>query len=202
MPCELGVASLSAPRPASLGLLSILCLGILAAGLLRVLAADRAAFEIPFAFPPPLARLGGGMSWVVVPAGPPSPRGGSASRRRFPRAGAGANVSVTFDVTSTGEAGMVQESPLGSHPAGDLHAAVLAICIRARLWRNPSCFASMSGGRSRDLIRRLQELRNPRPLLKASRRPGERHPPNKGCQPAAAGKPRDSLRRALWIRIR
>jgi hypothetical protein len=190
MPCELGVASLSAPRPASLGLLSILCLGILAAGLLRVLAADRAAFGIPFAFPPPLARLGGGMSWVVVPAGPPSPRGGSASRRRFPRAGAGANVSVTFDVTSTGEAGMVQESPLGSHPAGDLHAAVLAMlaesrfmsevgqrysrcdsrCIRARLWRNPSCFASMSGGRSRDLIRRLQELRNPRPLVLTRRR--------------------------------
>ena len=44
MPCELGVASLSAPHPASLGLLFIRCLGILAAGLRGVLAPDRAAF--------------------------------------------------------------------------------------------------------------------------------------------------------------
>jgi hypothetical protein len=62
MPCELGVASLSAPRPASLGIPFIFALGILAAGLRWVLAADRAAFGIPLAVPPHLARLGGGIS--------------------------------------------------------------------------------------------------------------------------------------------
>jgi hypothetical protein len=181
MPCELGVASLSAPRPASLGLLSVLALGILAAGLRRVLAADRAAFGIPLAVPPPLARLGGGISWVLAPARPPSPRGCSASRQRFPRAAAGANV-----VTSPGAAGVGQENPLASHPAGDLQAPVLAMlaesplyvgavqrrysrrdfrCIHAVLWRNPSCFASMSGRRCRCRRRGLQESRKPRPLL-------------------------------------
>ena len=126
MPCELGVASLSAPRPASLGLPLFFCLGILAAGLWRVLAADRAAFRIPLAVSPPLARLGGGISSEWVPAGPPSPRGSSASRRRFPRTAAGGNAIVTFDVTSPGAAGMGQDNPLVSHPAKDLHVTVLA----------------------------------------------------------------------------
>jgi hypothetical protein len=133
MPCELGVASLSAPRPASLGLLLILCLGILATGLRRVLATDRAAFGIPFAVPPPLARLGGGISCVWV-AGSPSPRGCSASWRRFPRTALGANVSVKSDVTSPGAGGMGQESPLASHPAGDLQAPVLAMLAESPLY--------------------------------------------------------------------
>jgi hypothetical protein len=128
MPCELGVASLSAPRPASLGLLLIFALGILAAGLRRVLAVDRAAFGIPLAVPPPLARLGGGISWVLAPAGPPSPRG-SASRQRFPRAAAGANV-----VPSPGAARMGQGSPLASHPAGDLQVPVFAKLAESPLY--------------------------------------------------------------------
>ena len=122
MPCELRVASLSAPRPASLGLLFNDCLGILAAGLRRVLAADCTAFEIPLVVPPPLARLGGGISWVGLPAWPPSPRGCSTSRRRFPRAAAGVEIFVTFDVTSPGKAGMGQDNPLAYHPAEDLQA--------------------------------------------------------------------------------
>ncbi|KAN0112068.1 hypothetical protein V8E52_007808 [Russula decolorans] len=146
MPCELGVASLSAPRPASLGLPLVLCLGILAAGLRRLLAADRAAFGIPSAVPPPLARFGGGISSVWVPAGPSSPRGCSASRWRFPRVAAGGNV-----VTSPVAAGMCQEYPL-AHPARDLEAPVLAMLAESPLY-------------------------------------------------AAARKPRDSLRRALWFRI-
>ena len=68
MPCELGVASLSAPRPAFLGLPLMNCLGILAAGLWRALVTDPAAFRTPSAVPPPLARLGGGISWVWAPA--------------------------------------------------------------------------------------------------------------------------------------
>jgi hypothetical protein len=74
MPCELGVASLSAPRPASLGLPLIICLGILAAGLWRVLAADLAAFGIPSGvLPLLLARFWGHTSLVWVPSGPSSP---------------------------------------------------------------------------------------------------------------------------------
>ena len=53
MPCELGVASLFAPRPASLGVPPNLGLGILAAGLQLVLAADCAPFRIPLAVPSP-----------------------------------------------------------------------------------------------------------------------------------------------------
>jgi hypothetical protein len=126
MPCELGVAGLSAPRPASWGLLSIFVWGILAAGLWRVWAADCAAFKIPLGVTPPLAHLGGGISWVWLASGPASPRGSSASRRRFPRAVAGANVFVTFDVTSPGTAGMGQDNSLASHPAGDPQPPVLA----------------------------------------------------------------------------
>jgi hypothetical protein len=114
MPCEIGVASLSAPRPASLGLLLILALGILVAGLWRVLAADRAAFGIPSAVSLPLARL-----WCDI--SPPSP-GCSASWRRFLEAAAGADVAVT----SPGAAGMGQDSPLASDPVRDLQAPVLA----------------------------------------------------------------------------
>ena len=114
MPCELGVASLSAPRPASLGLPFVLSLGILAAGLGRVLAPDRAAFRTPLAVSPPLARFWGGISvWVAS---------SSTSQRRFPRATAEGNVVVTFDATSPGAAGMGQDIPLVSHPAGDLQA--------------------------------------------------------------------------------
>ena len=134
MPCELGVASLSAPRPACLGLLLIFSLGILATGLRRVLAAVRAAFGIPSAVPPPLARLGGGISCVWVPAGPPSPRGCSDSWRRFPRAAEGAIVLVTFDVTSPGTAGMGQDNPLVSHPAGNLQVPVLATLTESPLY--------------------------------------------------------------------
>jgi hypothetical protein len=156
------------------------CLGILAAGLWRVLAADRVAFRVPLVVPPPLARLGGGISRVRAPAEPPSPRGCSASRQRFPRAAAGANV-----VTSPGAAGMGQESPLASHPAGDLQVPVLATlnrrftsgavqrrysrrdfrCIRTALWCNPPYFASIPGRRCRCRKRGLQESRKPRPLL-------------------------------------
>ena len=113
MSCGLGVASLSAPRPAFLGLPLLLDFGILAAGLRRLLAADRAAFGIPFAVLPPLARFGGGISSVLVPAGPSSLRGCSASRWRFPRVAAGENA------TSPAAAGMGWEYPL-THPAGDL----------------------------------------------------------------------------------
>ena len=183
MPCELGVASLSAPRPASLGLSSITCLGILAAGLWRVLAADCATFRIPSVVTPPLARLGGGISWVFVPDGPPSSRGCSASRRRFPRATAGADV---FDVTSPGTTGMGQDIPLASPPAGDLQAPVLATLaespltseavqrkhsrldhrhIRALLWRNTSGFASMPGRRSGCCTKGLNEIGNPHLVL-------------------------------------
>jgi hypothetical protein len=128
MPCELGVASLSAPRPASLGLPSVFALGILATGLLRVLAADRAAFGIPFAVSPPLTRFGGGISSVSVPAGPLSPRGCSASRWRFPRVAAGENVA-----TSPVAAGMGQEYPL-AHPARGLQAPVLAMLAKSSLY--------------------------------------------------------------------
>ena len=135
MPCELRVASLSAPRPASLGFLAIVCSGILAAGLGRVLVADRPTFRTPSAVTPPLARLGGDISWVFDPAGPPSSRGCSASRWRFPRARAGAGVSVTFNVTSPGAAGMGQDIPLASPPAGDLQAPVLATLAESPLLR-------------------------------------------------------------------
>ena len=64
----------------------------------RVLAADCAAFGIPSAAPPPLTRLGGGVSSEWVPAGSSSPRGSSASRWRFPRAVAGTDVVVTGDL--------------------------------------------------------------------------------------------------------
>jgi hypothetical protein len=128
MPCELGVASLSAPRPASLDIPLFFDLGILAAGLRRLLAADRAAFGIPSAVPPPLARFRGGISLVWVPAGPSSPRGCSASRWRFPRVAAGENV-----VTSPVAAGLGQEYP-PAHPAGDLQAPVLAMLAESPLY--------------------------------------------------------------------
>ena len=134
MPCELGVASLSTPRPASLGLPFILCLGILATGLWRVLAADRAAFGIPLAVSPPLARLGSCIWWICVPAGLPTPRGCSTSRRRFPRAAAGANVFVTSSVASRDSAGMGQENPLTSHATGDLRAPVLASLAKSPIY--------------------------------------------------------------------
>ena len=130
MPCELEVASLSAPRPASMGLSLILVLGILATGLRQVLPVERAAFEIPLAVPPPLSCLGGSIPWVA-PAESPTPRGCSASRWRFPRDVAGANVVVTFDVTLLGAAGTGQEY---SHPAGDLQASVLATWAESLLY--------------------------------------------------------------------
>ena len=167
MPCELGVASLSAPRPAFLGLLSMFCLGILAAGLWRVLVVDPAAFRIPIAVPSPLARLGGGVSWVV-PTAPPS-GGCSSSCQRFPRA------------TSPGATGVGQEILLASPPSGDLQAPVLATLAESpftseavqrkhsrldlMLWRNTSCFASMPGRRSGCCTKGLNEIGNPRLVL-------------------------------------
>jgi hypothetical protein len=62
-PCEFGVASLSALRPASLGSLLILDFGILAAGLWWDLNADRAAFRITFGLPP-VTHFWGGISAV------------------------------------------------------------------------------------------------------------------------------------------
>ena len=87
MPCVLGVASLSAPRPASLGLQLTLDIGILATGLLRGLAVDCFVFvRIPLAALPPRARFGGGIPWVPTITGPPSPQETSVSRWRLPRA--------------------------------------------------------------------------------------------------------------------
>ena len=63
-----GVASLSAPCPASLGLLSTFGFGILATGLRRVLAADRVALRISFTWPPLIVVDRGPYAMRLTPA--------------------------------------------------------------------------------------------------------------------------------------
>ena len=70
----------------------------------------------------------------MAPAESPTPRGCSASRWRFPRDVAGANVVDIFNVTLPGTVEMGQETPLAFHPAGDLQATVLATLVESPLY--------------------------------------------------------------------
>ncbi len=116
MPCALGVASLSAPRPASLGLLSIFVFGILVTGLVQVLAVDCFAFvRNPSATLPPRVRFGDGISCVSAFTGPPLPQETSVSRWRLPRAPE-ENVAV----------GVGQATSPVTHSTGYLQTLVLA----------------------------------------------------------------------------
>jgi len=79
-----------ASRPAALGLRSTLDLGILATGLWRVLAVDRAAFRIPLVvrgpFHGPWLASGAELRGYVSPPGFHRVEAPAASQWRFPRA--------------------------------------------------------------------------------------------------------------------